>query len=802
MSVAFAARLIPPRPRRGSARAGLPPLAVPAGTLPGPRRRGPIRRTGATVRAVVFAVLTMLALVLGTPISTAEAVPFGLDCIGVPGKGNWGPENYASASTILLPAAQPQYGPEPKPSMDKATLAKNYTLYELTNGRGLLWSTYKKNANGDDKCSIMDVAGNWMAQTVFEFSKSLGNYSLSIQDLAMNTAPFQDLYQGKDGSANSLVAKLYQTLWAPLGTVMVILCGAWVVVHSKTKSRQKVWQGIGGMFVSLMVSALLLQGSWYTTVTSEADKMINGFTSAMTEVMLPEAIGSKTADPCWLAEGVPNRAKRISSCTMYKAMMFTPWAAGQFGANANLVIDSGWKGNSEGGWDTDDCSLGYRCTDIRTAQVMAQTYTRADNPKTLDKKGDMFDKVAKQMAKGDRKSRFNDWRGANPSSRMQVALAAGVADIVLAPSVDFAALFKLFWEGFILILIIVLPIVGAVSAFPPATFMMREWGNAFTISFILKGIAWLALTLLMVLYVMILSSTASLGVQVLMIILLGFGLFHFTRKTMQGAKRSADQAFEAKAAYTDVTSRAGYYAKSTAQQAARRGFQQITGNRMPVPKGAKGPKSPSPTGGPNGSRPNGTPPANRQQASGSSAAASSGRTQPATGATGRTTTATNSRGKPTPVGGRPSTDPASTTGNGASSATATGKGTSSTTAGTPPAGASGTDPVPLTRAPSPKRQVIELDPEPRPKPPRRQAIELDPEPQPGGSPGPGPVSRGPAAFAPQPLPSRRPRPELRPSYNPPSEKDPAFRRQPSDSGPPPSPPRLAPPAPPAPESDS
>ncbi|MGW7319404.1 hypothetical protein [Streptomyces sp. NPDC054865] len=586
-------------------RAGMTPLALPAGSLPGPRRGlvgRSVRRTAVAARTMAFTVLTMVAVVFGTPMATAEAAPFGLDCIGVQAKGNWGPEFYGSASTVLIPSAQPEWGPDPKPEMSKKTLAANYTLYELTNGRGLLWSTYKKDAAGDDKCSIMDVAGNWMAQTIFEHSKSLGSFSLGIQDLAMNTAPFQDLYQGKDGEANSMVAKLYATIWAPLGTVMITLCGAWVVVHGRAKSRSKVWQGLGGMAASLIVSALLLQGSWYTTLTSEADKSINGLSSAMTEVMLPDHAGSKSADPCWLAEGVPNRAKRTSSCTMYKAMMFTPWAAGQYGQDANAIIDSGWKGDSGSGWKTEDCSLGYRCTDIRTAQVMAQTFTRADDLKSLVKKGDDFERVAKQMAKDDRKARFNDWRGSNPSSRMQVALASGVSNLILAPSVDIVALFKLFWEGFILVLIIMLPIVGAVAAFPPATFVAREWGNAFTIAFVLKGIAWVGLTLLLAIYGMILSSSASLGVQVLMIIMVAAGLWHFTIKTMKGAKRSADQAFQAKAAYEEVTDKAGSFAKRQAGSLARKGLNHFTGDRAPSPRAPRTPKTPPTNSTPQPSR--------------------------------------------------------------------------------------------------------------------------------------------------------------------------------------------------------
>lgn len=746
MSTAFAARLIPPRPKGGSVRAGLPPLAVPAGTLPGPKRTGPVvraaRRLSTTMRAGIFAVLTMLALVLGTPMSTASAAPFGLDCIGVPGKGNWGPESYASASTVLLPAAQPQYGPEPKADMSKVTLAKNYTLYELTNGRGLLWSTYKKDSDGDDKCSIMDVAGNWMAQTVFEFSKSLGSFSLGIQDLAMNSAPFQDLYQGKDGQVNSLVAKLYATLWAPLGVVMITLCGAWVVVHSKDKSRAAVWRGLSGMVVSLFVSALLLQGSWYTTVTSEADKMINGLSSAMTEVMLPENAGNKTADPCWLAEGVPNRAKRISSCTMYKAMMFTPWAAGQFGANANTVIDSGWKGSAEGGWDTEDCSLGYRCTDIRTAQVMAQTYTRADDLDTLDEKGDMFEEVADQMAEDERESRFNDWRGANPSSRMQVALAAGVANLILAPSIDMAALFKLFWEGFILILIIMLPLVGAVAAFPPATFMMREWGNAFTIAFILKLIAWVALTMLMVLYTMVLSSTASLGVQILMLILIAFGLYHFTRKSMKGAKRSVDQTYEAQASYEEATSRAGTYARSTAQNTARRGLRQMTGNRMPSPRGpaaSSKPKSPTPRRGPEGStRPDG--PSTGKRPTGTTPADGKRRPEPVSGQTGRAransgakdTSSSEARPK-APAAKATAADPVSpsTASAGGTSATPSAGEQGKTEAGAPPA-AKGVGTAPPTRAPSPRPRT----PRPEAPEPKRPAAAGEDGPAPSRPPAP------------------------------------------------------------------
>ncbi|MFE3629437.1 hypothetical protein [Streptomyces goshikiensis] len=784
MSTAITARFIPPRPRHGSVRAGLRPLAVPAGSLPAVKAPGRVararRRLSRTARAGVFTLLTMLAVVLGTPMSTASAAPFGLDCIGVPGKGNWGPEAYASASTVLLPAAQPQYGPEPKADMSKTTLAKNYTLYELTNGRGLLWSTYKKDADGDEKCSIMDVAGNWMAQTVFEFSKSLGSFSLGIQDLAMNSAPFQDLYQGKDGQVNSLVAKLYATLWAPLGVVMIVLCGAWVVIHSKDKSRTKVWQGVAGMVVSLFVSALLLQGSWYTTLTSEADKSINGLTSAMTEVMLPENAGNKTADPCWLPEGAPNRAKRISSCTMYKAMLFTPWAAGQFGANANTIIDSGWKGDAEGGWDTDDCSLGYRCTDIRTAQVMAQTYTRGDSLKSLDKKGDMFENVAKQMAKDDRRSRFNDWRGANPSSRMQVALASGVSNLVLAPAIDVGALFKLFWEGFILVLIIMLPIVGAVSAFPPATFMMREWANGFTIAFILKLIAWIGLTLLMVLYIMILSSTASLGVQILMLILIAFGLFHFVRKTMRGAKRAADQTFEAKAAYEDVTGRAGNYAKSQAQQVARRGFQQLTGNRMPSPRGSGrpgGPKAPR-TRGPQGPSKPGGPTSNKR---GADKAASSQKPTPVSGDQ-----------KSTPVSGDKERVPSGTGKQGATTAPRPGDPGGKTLKGDPRGGpgeggrapapvvperrgggavpAEGPGAVPVGRAASPR---------PRVTPPAAAAPGAE------DSSAPAPVTRHRAASAPGEAP---PAPRSRPSSPPPEAVE--LPRRPSS------------PRPPAPPSDS
>ncbi|MFF3734078.1 hypothetical protein ACFYXM_28170 [Streptomyces sp. NPDC002476] len=700
----------------------------------------------------MFTVLTVLALVLGTPMSTAQAAPFGLDCIGVPGKGNWGPEFYASASTVLLPSAQPEYGPEPKADMSKKTLARNYTLYELTNGRGLLWSTYKKDVDGDDSCSIMDIAGNWMAQTVFESAKSLGSFSLAIQDLAMNTAPFQDLYQGKDGTANSLVAKLYATLWAPLGTVMIILCGAWVVVHSKTKSRTKVWQGLGGMVASLFISALLLQGSWYTTVTSEADKAINGFSSAMTEVMLPENVSSKTADPCWLAEGVPNRAKRISSCTMYKAMMFTPWAAGQFGQNANTVIDSGWKGDAGGGWDKDDCSLGYRCTDIRTAQVMAQTFTRADNLGSLAKKGDYFEKVADQMAKGERKSRFNDWRGANPSSRMQVALASSVSNLLLAPSIDIVALFKLFWEGFILVLIIVLPVIGAVAAFPPATFVAREWGNAFTIAFILKAIAWTALTLLMAIYSMILSSNASLGVQVLMLIMVAAGIWHFAIKMMKGAKRSADQAFEAQAAYNDVTSRTGSFARTQARSAARR----VVGSRRPSPRGVRRPQGPK---GPNAS---------------SSGRSGSGPSQPGTTSGGRrpsprTSDSSSGGRRPEPVTGRSPgaagsggrarantrgddpdltpTTPRRTAGRdslaGANDGTSRPAGSGRTPTPRPDGGGSsggeGATAAPPARAPSPRARATRPGPEPvsisgpeRTDPvPRRRAPRPAPSPEPG-----------------------------------------------------------------------
>src|SRR5690606_23696389 len=111
-------------------------------------------------------------------------------------------------------------------------IESDYTLWEVSEGRGLLWSYTPSALTGDfkagnpkssfdEQCSLMDAASTYIAQMLWEPSRFLGALTITVKQQASVEQPFAEFYDGRD----SLVQHLRDSVFIPALVVAVALTG-------------------------------------------------------------------------------------------------------------------------------------------------------------------------------------------------------------------------------------------------------------------------------------------------------------------------------------------------------------------------------------------------------------------------------------------------------------------------------------------------------------------------------------------------------------------------------------------------
>ncbi|MFC9926957.1 hypothetical protein [Streptomyces sp. NPDC127190] len=588
-------------------------------------------KAGVVVRALLFVALTLTALTLAVP-SSAYAdfacdftgdESYQLDSPGTNGEG------------IMPAVAQWQNGGGAKNLGDETGMvrgafaveeadAKHYTLYELDGMRGLNWSmTFKGKGDasewngswgsGADDCQVMAYVNDGIANAVFDGTKTLTRFAISIKEMASNPSPFSGLYAGR----NNVVTTLHDNVLAPAVPTMILLVGLWVFTKWRKGDMREVWAGITWTVVSVIAVMAFLTGQNYDKFVSSSDKWIAEANSALASTVLAGASGQMQS-PCDL----PNNGKgesgavgmRLSSCAMYDTLAFRPWAMGQFGEiGANCILPKGTGHVEQNG----ACQLnagqaapacywgeGVRCADLRVAQAAAQSVTNVDGHRKENKNPNPwagtygpFININKDLAaakfhdwqqiridiangaKNPDKAKypvgFSDWAGQNSSERVGLAFYSLVAAFIVGVMVIVLSALTLLWHAVTLILVMLLPLVATLGIHPSQQKLLKSWLETFIHSFVLRAGFGVILTVLLVLYQMILPAKVALGTQLLMLLLVTIAVVMMLKKLLAGNFTPQIAGGEDMLGIRDtanaVASKAGITAPAAAAGAARAG---------------------------------------------------------------------------------------------------------------------------------------------------------------------------------------------------------------------------------------
>ncbi|MFE6779047.1 hypothetical protein [Streptomyces sp. NPDC057702] len=378
-------------------------------------------KTGVIARAGLFLILAVVALGMGVPNQSAQAL-FD-SCDFTEDSHNHHADFPGSGSEAMIPAMKQWQGDSSNRGSDWDNFftgdvelpgdAQKYTVYELAGMRGLNWSMTQRNrkeaqdpkkgdggwfgdAHDGESCSWTNEIQNDIAQFMFEGTKLFSRISISIKEYASATSPLSPLYNGTvepytptskdeadqmremgldevgDPKESSAVQRLNHGVFRKMVPVMIVLTGIWALTRLRRGDMRAVWAGVAwAAAVAIGVTAFLVDQNQVRFVAA-ADKWVAQGNAALMEVVLGSATGSPEA-PCDVGD-VPNRGVRVSSCAMYDTMVFRPWAIGQFGGPGKGVLP--YKGD-ELCYFGDDAKS--RCKDLRVRHLMAQAVTHQDN---------------------------------------------------------------------------------------------------------------------------------------------------------------------------------------------------------------------------------------------------------------------------------------------------------------------------------------------------------------------------------------------------------------------------------------
>ena len=247
------------------------------------------------------------------------------------GKSN-ASEVFRSGVGSLTPAFSPITGAFEQSwgvSGDTGSNGKHVTAYEHYGTSGAFWSVATEDCWGAGK-----IAGNMMANQMFSGTKAVTSLSISMFQWASSPDLLDDFSKPVDQVVQGLKKKLYLNFLSPVIVVGALWMGWQGLVKKRTTEAAQgaVWM-IGSAIFALVFMA------WPSLIATQANNLVSTVNStAMVAVTNATSTTVKTDDICYLYKGNTKAGLRSASCAIYKALVFTPWAAGQFGVPSDMAM--------------------------------------------------------------------------------------------------------------------------------------------------------------------------------------------------------------------------------------------------------------------------------------------------------------------------------------------------------------------------------------------------------------------------------------------------------------------------------
>jgi hypothetical protein len=507
---------------------------------PTPARRKP--RIGRTGRLITMAVLTVLIGIVAFIGGTGGQTPSSAGVVPGPfcAKENPGPFLYRTGTDAMVPLADAVNGGLIQgDAPDESWADKSVTAYEWYGTNGLTWTQY------EDDC--WEGANRWFGTTVgnilLDVSKGITTLSVGLYQWASSPDLLKDFLKPVDCMLTGCngASGLKDTLYLNFLTPIVLFGSLWVGYQSLIKQRTiQSMQGAGWMLGSALFALLFLSHpSWVAEKGNSIVSTISSTTMAAVTSTTANAIGEKSettglsdADMCSLPDGAPNAGPRIAACSIYKALLYTPWASGQFGFSSSTVVadDSGAPPVTIGNRSFNDIRLSH----LEALAVNHDEARSGDFEKVQTSDDERWMKIKEKVDANKGRLHWATWAGEEPNQRMQIGFATLVASFTAGALIALISFSIVVMAMGMLLLILMAPLFLLIGAHPGfGRGIALKWLEMLIGTVMKRVVLGFLLAVLIGFYQIILSTQMAWFAQIAMILAVGVGAIIYRKPMLE-----------------------------------------------------------------------------------------------------------------------------------------------------------------------------------------------------------------------------------------------------------------------------
>ncbi|PRY01935.1 type IV secretion system protein [Allonocardiopsis opalescens] len=373
-------------------------------------------------------------------------------------------------------------------------------------------------------CAGMWDFGALAAVHTFELSNMVNELTITVYQAANNP----DLTNVLNEPVERVVTALRDGLFNPFLTPVIILGAVWLAWWALIRQRASVtFEGIGWMVLATGVaiwimtnpSSVLAGASW---VTNSVTTVANGALSRVTMGEVSESCPGDAA-PVERAPGEEDAdfASRSNSNVLWTTLVCRPWVAGQFGSGpvANQAAEEHAAALLHA-----QAFTRLELAAIRAADDPGQAYEAA-----VTHKREEFDRIHSAVEE-DYPEIYPYFQGHDGVGQFGVALTALLSAVLAGGLILVVSAAIIVLKLGLLLLLLVSPFFFLLGLHPGfGRILLTRWFEM-TIGILLKQIfVVLLLSVLMLCYTLVMTSSLAWGLQMLLIALLTFAVFMYRR---------------------------------------------------------------------------------------------------------------------------------------------------------------------------------------------------------------------------------------------------------------------------------
>lgn len=434
-------------------------------------------------------------------------------------------ETYFAGATALMPGTSAISG-KIMQNVDLQSFGnKPRTAYEYYGMSGLRWSV---SLDSDHCWDAGSRISNETANYLFAVSKGITTMSISMYEWASAPDLMVDFLKPMDAVVRGLKNNLYLNFLSPIIVLGALWMGWQGLVKKRTTetTQAAIWMIASAAFALVFMAWPSAIAGWGNSVVSTVNSAaVSAVTNATSSTI-------SKSDICYLPSSAPKAGSRMASCSIYKALAFTPWASGQFGTPLSTQI----RGSDAMAQVT---IPGHTTSkDLRVAQLEAQATNYEEAALGADKFEDVKKKDSERwkfiQTRAEKEAWGPAWAGTSGDSRVNIGFASVIASVAAGALILIISFSSIVLALAMILLIMMAPLFLLVGAHPGfGRGIALKWAELLLGTVLKRIVLGFMLAVLIGFYQVILGANLAWFSQVALIIAVGVGAIMFRKPMLE-----------------------------------------------------------------------------------------------------------------------------------------------------------------------------------------------------------------------------------------------------------------------------